>query len=149
MKPASFLTELRIEDIAEGMQTHLYRLEEDFRVYSGVLDAVIDVPAGFVCDGESIPAILQPIAPTFGLSKRAAICHDFLYRNRGYYDADNGFHPVTRQQADAVYHELCEAKGLPAWRTNVRWAVLRLVGRKAWNDDARQLEKPQPPTTKL
>ncbi len=149
MKPASFLTDLKIEDIAEDWQIRLFQLEADFVVYSGVLDAIISVPAGFVCDGESIPAWVQPIAPPFGLSKRAAIVHDFLYRNRGYFDADKGFHPVTRQQADAVYHELCEAKGLPAWRSNIRWAVLRLVGWKAWDDDARQMAKPEPVTTKL
>lgn len=142
MNPANFLTELKIEDIAEGRDTRLFRLEEDFRVYSGVLDAIINVPTGFICDGESIPAFLQFLVPPFGLSKRAAICHDYLYRNRGYYDSDNVFHPVTRTQADAVYRELCLAKGLPAWRTATRWTVLRLVGWKAWNDDARLTKLP-------
>lgn len=142
MNKAEFLTDLKLLDISEGTQTRLFELEVPFRVYSGVLDAIIEVPAGFECDSESIPVWLQCIAPPFGLSKRAAITHDFLYRNRGYYDADHQFHPVTRQQADAVYHELCEAKGLPAWRSNIRWAVLRLVGWKAWNDDARLLNSP-------
>ena len=149
MNAAAFLTDLKVLDITEGKETSTLQLMADFRVYSGVLDAIVSVPAGFVCDGESIPLCVQWVAPPFGLSRRAAFVHDSLYRNRGYYDATVGFHPVTRTQADAVYRELCEAKGLSSWRSNVRWAVLRLVGWKAWNDDSRQHEAPQPPTTRL
>lgn len=146
---AEFITDLVVLDVTEGRDTKTLRLLEPFRVYSGVLDAVIQVPAGFECDSESVPLFIQWLAPPFGYSKRAAIVHDLLYRRRGYLDANGAFHPVTRKQADDVYHELCEAKGLPTWRSNVRWAVLRLVGWKAWNDDARLIEKAQPPTVRL
>lgn len=149
MNKAEFLTDLKVLDITEGRETSTLQLMADFRVYSGVLDAIVDVPAGFVCDGESIPLAVQWLAPPFGLSRRAAFVHDYLYRNRGYYDANTTFHAVTRTQADAVYRELCEVKGLSAWRSNIRWAVLRLVGWRAWNDDARQNPSPPPPTTRL
>lgn len=149
MNEAEFLTDLKVLDVTEGKETCTLRLMSNFRVYSGVLDAIIDVPAGFECDSESIPLYLHWISPPFGYSKRAAIVHDYLYRNRGYVDANFKLHPVTRKQADAVYHELCSAKGLPVWRSNIRWAVLRLVGWKAWNDDSRLISKPQPPTVKL
>ena len=149
MNKAEFLTDLKVLDITEGKETQTWQLESPFRVYSGVLDAIIEVPAGFVSDGESIPLAVQWLAPPFGLSKRAAIIHDALYRNRGYYDANNKLHPVTRQQADAVYRELCEAKGLSSWRSSIRWSVLRLVGWKAWNDNSKFKDKEQPPTVRL
>lgn len=56
-------------------------------------------------------------------------------RHRGYWRKDGTFVPVTRKQADAVYHELVLLKGLPTWRANLRWGVLRLVGWKAWNSN--------------
>jgi hypothetical protein len=94
---------------------------------------VITVPKDFIFDGESIPFWLQWLAPPFGDSKRGACVHDWLYRNAGYLDEHGTLCPVRRSQADAVYRELIEAKGLPRWRANIRWAALRLVGGFAWN----------------
>ena len=118
------------------------------RVYSGVLDSIVNIPSGFIFQ-ESIPQAVQGIAPLFGASKRAACLHDFIYQHRGFYDADGKFHPTNRAQADAVYREVCEAKGMPKRTAWFRWAVLRLVGWKAWNDDSQRCESPQPPTTRL
>jgi len=133
MSPADFITEFKALDVTEGFDTHTLMLLEPFTVYSGVLDAVITVPKDFIFDGESIPFWLQWLAPPFGDSKRGACVHDWLYRNAGYLDEHGTLCPVRRSQADAVYRELIEAKGLPRWRANIRWAALRLVGGFAWN----------------
>jgi hypothetical protein len=127
-----FLSELVVRDVAEGRETTRLRLLEPFWVWSDVLNDQLVIPAGFECDGESIPRALHGLVPPFGMSKRAAVVHDYLYRNHGYLSHAGPFKPVTRQQADAVYQELCLAKGLPRWRATVRWATLRLVGWKAW-----------------
>ncbi len=133
MKSAEFITEFKALDVTEGFDTHTLMLLEPFTVYSGVLDAVITVPKDFIFDGESIPFWLQWLAPPFGDSKRGACVHDWLYRNAGYLDEHGTLCPVRRSQADAVYRELIEAKGLPRWRANIRWAALRLAGGFAWN----------------
>lgn len=153
-RPAEFLTEFQALDITEGRATHTLRLVAPLTVYSGVLDAVVTVPQGFEFDGESIPAFLQWLVPPFGQSKRGAGVHDYLYRYAGFHDATGHVHPVPRAQADAVYRELIEAKGLPVWRGRMRWAVLRLVGWSAWegNSATHGLNLPsskQPPTTRL
>lgn len=127
-----FLTELVVRDVAEGRETTRLRLLEPFWVWSDVLNDQLVIPAGFECDGESIPRVLHGLVPPFGMSKRAAVVHDYLYRNHGYVSNAGPFKPVTREQADAVYQELCLAKGLPRWRAAIRWATLRLVGWKAW-----------------
>lgn len=142
MSQTQFLTEFVARDITDGMQTNMLMLEEPFRVYSWVLDAIIEVPKGFVFQ-ESIPTAAQGIAPLFGASKRAGCVHDMLYQYGGYYDAMSKFHPVSRSTADAVYKEICEAKGLTGWRANVRWMALRLFGWVAWNK-ARKNDKPPP-----
>lgn len=146
MNPAEFITNFQALDVTEGFETHTLRLLEPLVVYSGVLDARITVPAGFIFDGESIPLWLQWLAPPFGDSKRGACVHDWLYRNAGYYDESGVFQKVLRSQADAVYRELIEAKGLPRWRANIRWAVLRVVGGLAWRDNRKTRDKTLPPS---
>lgn len=133
MKKAEFITEFQALDVAEGQETNRLRLIAPFSVYSAVLDAIITAPEGFVFDGESIPVALRAIVPPFGQSKRGACIHDYLYQYHGYKTPEGDFHPVTRAQADAVYKELVLAKGLPSWRANIRWGVLRLIGWRAWN----------------
>lgn len=133
-RAAEFLTDLRSLDVAEGMEVNRFQLLDDFRVYSAVLGDILTVPAGFTFDGESIPSFVAWLAPPFGQSKRGACVHDYLYRHSGYYRHTGIFKPVTRKQADAVYHELVTLKGLPAWRATMRWSVLRLAGWYAWNN---------------
>jgi hypothetical protein len=138
MSEASFLSDLRVEDITEGWDTQTLRLLAPFKVYSQTLDAVITVPEGFIFDGESIPSWLQGVVKPFGQSKRGACVHDYLYRF-GAYVANNGERvAVSRAQADNVYFELVRAKGLPAWQANLRWGVLRLVGWSAWKSNAKE-----------
>lgn len=145
-KPAEFISEFKALDKTEGFETHTLMLMEPFTVYSGYLDAVITVPDGFTFDGESIPLCLQWLAPPFGDSKRGACVHDWLYRNAGYIDERGFFRPVQRKQADAVYRELIEAKGLPRWRANIRWAALRVVGGFAWRENLQTEDKSLPPS---
>jgi len=131
-----FLSDFRVWEKAEGTQVHAYELAEDFLVFSQVLKARITVPKGFPFDGESIPPEIAWLVKPMGESRRGACVHDYLYRYAGYKNSMGVFVPVTRAQADAVYKELVIAKGLPAWRAMVRWAVLRLVGGAAWNDNS-------------
>lgn len=136
-RPAEFLTEFRALDVSEGTETDHLRMLEPFRVYSAVLSAEVEIPAGFEFDGESIPLGVRWLVPPFGQSKRGAAVHDWLYRYRGFWRADGTFVDVSRKQADAVYRELVKLKGLPAWRASMRWSVLRLVGWAAWNSNQR------------
>lgn len=139
-RPAEFLSELHAEDVTEGYQTRLYMLTSPFRFYSAVLVAEVEVPEGFECDGESIPDAIRWLVPPFGQSKRGAFAHDYLYRHAGYV-ADGVVWPVDRKTADAVYRELvclkAKVEGLPKWRATMRWAVLRLVGGAAWQENRR------------
>lgn len=143
-KPAEFITEFKALDVTEGSQTHTLMLMEPFIVYSGYLNVTIVVPEGFTFDGESIPLALQWLAPPFGDSKRGACVHDWLYRNAGFFDSEGVLRPVLRKQADEVYRELIEAKGLPRWRANIRWAALRLVGGFAWRANRKTRDKSLP-----
>jgi len=130
---ATFLTPFEAKDISGDREVSRLKLLAPFRVYSEVLDAEFTVPEGFEFD-ESIPGILQGIVRPFGMSKRGACVHDWLYQNHGYRADDGDFVTVTRRQADAVYKEMLLAKNTPAWRATVRWLALRLGGWHAWNN---------------
>jgi hypothetical protein len=133
-REACFLSEFRVADISDGREINKLELLEPFQVYSAHLDSIITVPSGFKFDGESIPLALQWLVPPFGQSKRGACVHDYLYRNHGFHTLTGVRIPVSRADADAVYHELILAKGLPKWRATVRYYTLRAVGFIAWNN---------------
>lgn len=137
-REAEFLTAFQALDVTEGRETHTLELLADLRVYSAVLGAEITVPKGFRFDGESIPIALQWLVPPFGQSKRGACVHDYLYRFAGYHNADGLLVSVSRTEADRVYRELVLSRGLPSWRAQVRYSVLRLVGWAAWNGNRKR-----------
>jgi len=83
-----FLTELVTRELIGSKYAVL---KEDFKYYSAILGRVITVPAGFVCDYESIPLFKSD-------SKRAGVLHDFLSR----FDSDP---IVSKVLAAAVYAE--------------------------------------------
>lgn len=130
---AEFLTGLLFEDISTGDEILRIKLTSPFGFFSDVLLAEVWIPTGFVCDGESIPPLLHSLVPPFGVSRRGAVAHDYLYRHGGYQDADGGFRQVSRKVADQVYLELLKLAGLSSWRAYNRYFQLRLYGWFQWN----------------
>lgn len=102
---AAFLSLLEYEEIP---RSNLIRLTDDFRVHSAVINRDITVPAGFVCDGESV---------FFKSSTEAGVVHDYLYRR----DSDP---LVSRRIADDIFYEMSEIDGSRvSW---LKWAAVRL-----------------------
>ena len=87
MKP-EFLSELVTKELIGSKYAELTR---NFAYYSAVLNQVISVPPGFICDYESVPIFKAT-------SKRAGVLHDLLCR----IDSDP---VVTKQVAADVYAE--------------------------------------------
>jgi hypothetical protein len=63
-----------------GANWRLWRLNEPLRyeVERGDCCTLIEVPAGFVTDGPTIPRPLWPVLPVFGPYLRCGILHDYL-----------------------------------------------------------------------
>ena len=87
----AFKTKFKIEQLDDTY----FKLLDDLVFESEVYGIKIRVPAGFVSDGPSVPR--TPILFwLFGhVGKRAAVIHDFLYRNA----------LVPRNIADEIYSE--------------------------------------------
>jgi hypothetical protein len=113
---SEFLTKLIDEDI----DSRYFQLHEPLRYKSTILNRIIEVPAGFVYDHESVPIIK-------GTSNRGGCIHDYLCRC----DSDP---IVTKQQAASVYFEAMECvdtlKGGGFnmwWRRWVKSSVVRVA----------------------
>ena len=115
----------------------------DFRYSSDLADAVITVPKGFIYDGASVPPPAWSIVRPFGRTLRASLIHDWLYDQRGRWNAamravlgtDTG--ESARKLADDIFREAMKADRKPPWR--VTWfqregsyRAVRTFGRKAW-----------------
>jgi hypothetical protein len=94
---------------------------------------------GMRTDGASSPRFLWPIVSPFGDGRRgnhllAALVHDYLYQNHGYYDMGRRV-PVTKQWADDAFLAMLTALGVSAWRRYAMyWAVkYSLDAQIAWN----------------
>jgi hypothetical protein len=132
-RSTEFLTPLQYEDISSNGDILRIKLTADFRVYSQTVENEICVPAGFECDGESIPALLHSVVPPFGVSRRGAVVHDYLYTHAAY-RSPQFLVPIDRKTADLVYKELLIAAKLQTWRAWNRYFQLRLYGWIAWNN---------------
>ena len=118
--------EVRLLDQREGGR-EVFALLRPFVAYSATLGRDITVPAGFQCDGESVPRVTGPF--TGPPSVRAGIVHDFLYRGHLTQPQAN----VTKEQADAVYLELMLAAGVDAISARIRHEGVVRFGQGSWD----------------
>ena len=85
----------------------------------------LDVRAGFVFDGASLPRMLWRVCghPLEAPRIAAALAHDWIYASKC----------IPRADADLIYSVICEWVGISAFSRNVEYAALRLCGWVAWN----------------
>jgi len=121
---SSFTTELKISPI-EG-ETNLFFLQEYFRYRIGNRGSksIIEIPKGFVTNGASIPAIVQPILSPWGKYGKSACLHDYLY-----YTGILG----TRKASDELMVEAMRVLNVPEWQIKVIYSALRIGGAPTWN----------------
>jgi len=131
MRPAEFITNPIIADVAEGNEAQRFRLLGPLVAYSAVLDAEFVIHEGFEFE-ESIPFFLWSVARPIGSTRRGAAVHDWAYRHRKLIRTNGSDMPLTRAQSDALYREFLLVKGTSPCMANGRWAMLRIAGWLAW-----------------
>lgn len=97
------------------LQTFAYRSRDR---HTGDTLAV-RVPAGFVTDLASIPALLRPVFDRNDASRQPAVLHDWLYCAQ----------PCGRDLADSLFLEALELAGVSFLR---RWAMYAGVRAGGW-----------------
>lgn len=91
----------------------------------------VDIPAGFVMDGMSIPRAAWSVAGLYpdGLHRAADLVHDWCYQHQG-----NVFGTVlNRRQADDLHKSLYTEAGGSANRVTVVYDAIRAFGWIFWN----------------
>ena len=143
------------QPILQNIGPRWYRLHEKF-TYEWVKEGVrrrIVVPAGFECDGASIPWWAWSkirLVPT-GIIGAAAALHDFMYANRG--DLPDGsylrvigpdecvpLHDVwSRYNADRLLCRVMRESGVPWLKRRIVYRSVRIFGGIPWARHKRAL----------
>lgn len=122
-----FLTDLKAECIDDSANDYRgdWQLLAPLVYQSDVAGQVITVPTGFETDFESCPRLPVIFFLAGELTREAAVVHDYLY--------STGIMP--RDVADAVLKEACQLTGVPAWRSWLIWAGVRVGGASHFGAD--------------
>src|SRR5690606_21332685 len=93
------------------------------------------IPANFEFDLASIPRFFWPIISSFELSIVDPLIHNYFYR----YEGNNPCHTassdtqeglvsqrVTRPQADEIFYNLMLLEGIPKWKAQIAYRVVRV-----------------------
>ncbi len=86
------------------------------------VDRKIVVNGGFVTDLASIPWFVKWAIIKLGRHQRAAVLHDWLYRNT----------IGTKEWADGQFNQAMIEDGVVEWRRKVIMFGLKIGGHKAW-----------------
>ena len=126
--PSNFTTPL-VAEPNDAMD--LWILREAFCFWTGTGEGdgdKVTVPVGFVTDFATIPKFLWPIYPPTGLYGKAAVIHDYLYQNAGYFYSLGIAKKYTRLQCDGVFRTGMIALGVPHHTWSMIYHAVREFG---------------------
>lgn len=107
-----------------------------FNVGSEGADTFVNVPAGYLTDGASVPRMFWDLLPPWGVYGQAAVVHDILCETLSV-TKDGVATPITRAKCDSIFKEAMIAAGTPAWKYNVMYIAVRVFS-KLFRDNSAQ-----------
>ena len=114
-----FLTELIVRRII-GVKNCWQTVEP--LIWDGGRDEIV-VPAGFICNGASVPAVFAFVLPKAGERyDRAACLHDFLYATRRF----------DRKKCDEIFYEAMKFDKVAKWKAWAIYKSVRVFGGRAY-----------------
>jgi len=97
-----------------------YEVYEEFEfVY---YDKTIKIPKGLETDLATIPRLFWVVFPPNGVYAKAAIVHDFLYRQL------SDSYKISRKLADEIFLEGMTVLGVARWRRTAIYLAVRVGG---------------------
>ena len=118
---ATFPKMLRYQHIFDTQNVQL----TDTFVFRSKIAGTVEVPAGYISDGASVPRLFQNIFPPYGKYLEAAVAHDYIYSDI--------FDRFTKKQADNVFRELLEVLRIPEWKIKLMYRGVKLGGKGGWD----------------
>ncbi|MCW5223489.1 DUF1353 domain-containing protein [Verminephrobacter aporrectodeae subsp. tuberculatae] len=103
------------------LDNYQWQLLTAFEYHVGALPGatVIRIPAGTITDLASVPRLLWAIFPPHGRYAKAAIVHDYLYKEA----------IGSKAFADQVFLEAMQVLDVPRWRRVLMYWTVCLFGR--------------------
>jgi hypothetical protein len=110
-------------------------LTDDLEVWVNIFNQKIEltIPEGFRCDLASIPQVFQWLIPKLGKWNKAAVVHDWFYKNprlenkRGEYIAT-----LSREQVDKLFYQIMKGSGVSRWKRHAMYRAVRIGGWLTW-----------------
>ena len=124
MSTSYFDSRLAVYEVGDG----IWVTSRPLILSSQRLGVEIKVPEGFETDFASVPRIFWSIFPPFGLYTRAAVVHDYLYRNTSF----------KRGTCDKVFREAMQILKVPAWKKETMYVMVVFFGQGTWDNYRRK-----------
>lgn len=125
---------LRVEKLDDG---RTWMVLESFRYYlewPATADGLfVDVPASFLTDFASVPALGKPFIDPVGKIGKAAVVHDKLYQAPVINAGGKTSYPLSRAQCDQVFRDAMQACGVGWLERQTAWLAVRAGGWVPWN----------------
>lgn len=117
-------------DASKVLGYDVWRITKAFRfnVGSEGADTYVDVPAGYLSDGASVPKIFWDLLPPWGVYGQAAVIHDILCETMSVTKAGLAT-PITRAKCDSIFKEAMIAANTPRWKRNVMYIAVRVFSK--------------------
>lgn len=112
-------------DASKALGADHWRVREGFRFYIGSRDSGdwVNVPAGYLTDGASVPRLFWSLIPPWGIYGQAAVVHDIVCEYLSITKDGTPFR-VSRKVCDDILLQAMEVIGVP-WLT--RQAIHKAV----------------------
>ena len=103
---------------------NLLRLSSDLIYYDNRSSQLFVIPAGFICDGASIPQSLWVVfgSPFDFEYRKAAFLHDFLYRNA----------VISKAEADQLFYDALREIGLGYTKAQSIYLAVKFFGKSSY-----------------
>ena len=118
----AFPLPLQLIDAGMKGNSRMWTLATEFRF---VGSKIIDVPAGFLTDGASVPRVFWSLFDPTGPYLQAAVIHDYLYNTQVF----------SRETADEVFLEAMKACGVGFITRQTVYRAVRFGGWVAWKNN--------------
>ena len=109
----------RAPDFLKYLGDGRWELTEDFEYYLESDPSKVYVfIKGSVTDGATLPKWARKLLAPWGRYSKAVLVHDHLYQDK----------LVSRKVADREFLHAMMVEGIPAWKRNTMFAVVRVLG---------------------
>lgn len=127
----SFTTPLIVSPLLDGRTWRLYRsFTYRYKSCAGLVN--INIPAGFSTDFASVPRIFWTIISPWGKFGKAAVLHDYLYRNHQVKIAKQISLSFSRKEVDTIFLYTMRHCGTSPVKAKIMYWAVRVFGRWSW-----------------